>query len=131
MQPEPAASEHLFSLLVGAGHLARAQGRLAQAQQLFEQLQLAFPDRASPWLGLALLEIDRHDYARAAGHCRAALAVAPGYPLATAWLGVCQFALNENSSAICTLRSVRSEDSPVAHHLAETMLALIAALDRA
>jgi len=125
-----ASSEHLLSLLVGAGHLARTQGRFAQALQLFEQLRLVFPDRASPWLGLALLEIDRHNYARAAGHCRAALAVAPGYPLASAWLGVCQFALNESRLAVCTLRSVRNEDSPAAFRLAETMLQLIAALDR-
>lgn len=130
MKPEPAASEHLLSLLVGAGHLARTQGRFAQARQLFEQLRLVFPDRASPWLGRALLEIDRHDYARAAGHCRAALTVAPGYPLAVAWLGVCQFALNEGRLAVCTLRRVRNEDSPAAYRLAETMLQLIAALDR-
>ena len=130
MTLEPAASEPLLALLVGAGHLARSHGRFAQARQLFEQLRIVFPDRASPWMGLALVDIDRHDYARAASHCRAALAVAPGYALASAWLGVCQFALNEGSQAIATFHSVRDADSPAACRLAETMLQLIAALDR-
>jgi len=131
MDLEPADAEHLLTLLIGAGHLARSHGSFAQARQLFEQLRIAFPDRASPWMGLALLEIDRHDYARAASHCRAALAQAPGYALALAWLGVCQFALDEASLAATTFRSVRELDSAAAARLAETMLQLMAELDRA
>jgi len=131
MKAGPADAEHLLTLLVGAGHLARSHGSFAQARQLFEHLRTAFPDRASPWLGLALLDIDRQEYARAASHCRAALSVAPGYALASAWLGVCQFALNEGSLAANTFRSVRNEDSPAACRLADAMLQLMAALDRA
>ncbi|HVJ36970.1 MAG TPA: tetratricopeptide repeat protein [Stenotrophomonas sp.] len=130
MSTEPAASEQLLMLLVGAGHLARSHGCFAQARQLFEQLQVTFPERASPWLGLALLEIDRQDYARASSRCRAALAVAPDYALARAWLGVCQFALGEGSQAVRTFSSMDAHDD-AAGRLAASMLQLIHALDRA
>lgn len=122
--------ERVLALLLGAGHLARSHARYAGARQLFEQLRGAFPDRASPWLGLALVEIDRHAYATAAAHCRAALALVPDHALARAWLGVCQFALGDTTAARNAFRAAQPGDSPAARDLATAMLQLIDACDR-
>ncbi|HYG04936.1 MAG TPA: tetratricopeptide repeat protein [Stenotrophomonas sp.] len=126
MQPRADAEDQLLGVLLGAGHLARGMRRHACARHLFDSLRLAYPERASPWLGLALLEIDSQDPALAARHCRAALQRAPDHALAQAWLGVCHLMLGDGVTASYWLRRARNAGSPTARQLAEAMLGLIA-----
>ena len=51
---------------------------------------MLYPQRAFPYLGLGLVEVDRANYRNASLLFRRAVEVAPGSALARAWLGVCQ-----------------------------------------
>ena len=51
-----------LELLISIGHYARVHRRFDEAHYLFDRLALLYPQRAFPYLGQGLVELDRANY---------------------------------------------------------------------
>ncbi|MFL9907396.1 tetratricopeptide repeat protein [Paraburkholderia sp. RL17-337-BIB-A] len=113
-----------LELLISIGHYARVHGRFDEARYLFERLARLYPQRAFPYLGLGLVEIDRANYRAASVLFGRAVEVAPDSALARAWLGVCQVFEGHYALGARTLSAVANGDEPGASSMAAAFLNL-------
>jgi tetratricopeptide (TPR) repeat protein len=113
-----------LELLISIGHYARVHGRFDEARYLFERLARLYPQRAFPYLGLGLVEIDRANYRAASLLFGRAVEVAPDSALARAWLGVCQVFEGHYARGARTLSAVADGDEPGASSMAAAFLNL-------
>ncbi|ASL42898.1 hypothetical protein bAD24_I05360 [Burkholderia sp. AD24] len=116
--------EDSLELLISIGHLARVYRRFDDARYLFERLALIYPQRAFPYLGLGLVEVDRANYRGAARLFASALAVVPDNALACAWLGTSQVLDGHYALGARTLMKVVGSDEPSASSMAMAFLKL-------
>jgi hypothetical protein len=113
-----------LELLISIGHYARVYRRFDDARYLFERLALLYPQRAFPFLGLGLVEVDRANYRGASALFGHAVTVAPDSALARAWLGVCQVFEGHYAHGVRTLLTVADGDEPGASSMAQAFLKL-------
>jgi tetratricopeptide (TPR) repeat protein len=116
--------EDSLELLISIGHLARVYRRFDDARYLFERLALIYPQRAFPYLGLGLVEVDRANYRGAARLFASALEVVPDNALACAWLGTTQVLDGHYALGARTLMKVVGSDEPSASSMAMAFLKL-------
>ncbi|SAL26748.1 hypothetical protein AWB67_01099 [Caballeronia terrestris] len=103
--------DETLELLISIGHYARVRGRFDDARYLFDRLALLYPERAFPYLGLGLVEVDRVQYRKASQWFQTALDAVPDYGLAQAWLGVCLvFEERYAAGAQALIAATRSDD---------------------
>jgi tetratricopeptide (TPR) repeat protein len=112
-----------LELLISIGHYARVYRRFDEARYLFERLALLYPQRAFPYLGLGLVELDRANYRGASLLFGRAMDVAPASMLARAWLGVCLVLEQRYAAGVRMLTSVTA-DEPGASSMATAFLGL-------
>jgi tetratricopeptide (TPR) repeat protein len=113
-----------LELLISIGHYARVHGRFDEARYLFERLATLYPQRAFPYLGLGLVEIDRANYRAASLLFGRAVEAAPDSALARAWLGVCQVFEGHYALGARTLIAVAGSGEPGASSMAAAFLNL-------
>ncbi|PQV44277.1 hypothetical protein [Paraburkholderia sp. BL21I4N1] len=113
-----------LELLISIGHLARVYRRFDDARYLFERLALLYPQRAFPYLGLGLVEVDRANYRGASLLFARALEVVPDSALACAWLGTSQVLDGHYALGARTLTKVVGSDEPSANSMALAFLKL-------
>ncbi|CAE6842092.1 hypothetical protein [Paraburkholderia domus] len=113
-----------LELLISIGHYARVHRRFDEAHYLFDRLALLYPQRAFPYLGQGLVELDRANYRGASLLFGRALDVAPDSALARAWLGVCQIFEGHYALGARTLMAVTDGDEPGAISMAAAFLNL-------
>jgi len=113
----------VLPLLIEIGHLARMRGHARPARQIFVALDEAFPRRAFPVLGLALLALDRGDHAAAARLCQAALVRVPDHALAWLWLGISQYGMAAPHAARAAFLHAAASRDAVAARTAQAFLA--------
>lgn len=113
-----------LELLISIGHLARVYRRFDDARYLFERLALLYPQRAFPYLGLGLVEVDRANYRGASQLFAKALEVVPDNALACAWLGTSQVLDGHYALGARTLMKVVGSDEPSANSMAVAFLKL-------
>jgi hypothetical protein len=113
-----------LELLISIGHYARVHRRFDEARYLFDRLALLYPQRAFPYLGLGLVEVDRANYRGASLLFGRAAHAAPESALAWAWLGVCQLFEGHYALGARTLMTVADGDEPGASSMATAFLKL-------
>lgn len=113
-----------LELLISIGHYARVYRRFDEARYLFDRLALLYPQRAFPYLGLGLVEVDRANYRSASLLFARAVDVAPDSALARAWLGVCQVFEGHYALGARMLMKVADTDEPGASAMAAAFLTL-------
>ena len=113
-----------LELLISIGHYARVHRRFDEARYLFDRLALLYPQRAFPYLGLGLVEVDRANYRGASLLFGRAAHAAPESALAWAWLGVCQLFEGHYALGARTLMTVAHSDQPGAGSMATAFLNL-------
>ncbi|MDE1184506.1 hypothetical protein [Paraburkholderia sp.] len=113
-----------LELLISIGHTARVFRRFDEARYLFERLALLYPQRAFPYLGLGLVELDRANYRAAAQRFGHAVEVAPDSALARAWLGVCLVFDGHYARGARLLATAVDSDEPGAAPMAAAFLDL-------
>jgi hypothetical protein len=113
-----------LELLISIGHYARIYRRFDDARYLFERLALLYPQRAFPYLGLGLVEVDRANYRSASLLFGRAAEVVPDSELARAWLGVCQLFEGHYALGTRTLMTVGEGGEPGASSMAAAFLDL-------
>ncbi|WNC88605.1 hypothetical protein RI103_12865 [Paraburkholderia sp. FT54] len=113
-----------LELLISIGHYARVHRRFDEARYLFERLALLYPQRAFPYLGLGLIELDRANYRNASLLFGRALDVAPDSALARAWLGVSQIFEGHYALGSRTLIAVADGGEPGASSMAAAFMNL-------
>jgi hypothetical protein len=113
-----------LEILISIGHYARIHRRFDEARYLFDRLALLYPQRAFPYLGLGLVEVDRANYRSASLLFGRAAQVAPGSALALAWLGVCQLFEGQYALGARTLLSVTDGEEAGASAMATAFLQL-------
>jgi hypothetical protein len=113
-----------LELLISIGHYARVHRRFDEAHYLFDRLALLYPQRAFPYLGQGLVELDRANYRGASLLFGRALFVVPDSGLARAWLGVCQIFEGHYALGVRTLTAVGDSDEPGASSMATAFLNL-------
>ncbi|RKF39099.1 hypothetical protein BCY88_33620 [Paraburkholderia fungorum] len=113
-----------LELLISIGHYARVHRRFDEAHYLFDRLALLYPQRAFPYLGQGLVELDRANYRGASLLFGRALAIVPDSALACAWLGVCQIFEGQYALGARTLMKVTDADEPAASSMAAAFLNL-------
>ncbi|CAE6819880.1 tetratricopeptide repeat protein [Paraburkholderia haematera] len=113
-----------LELLISIGHYARIHRRFDEADYLFDRLALLYPQRAFPYLGQGLVEIDRANYRGASLLFGRALGVVPDSALARAWLGVCRIFEGHYALGVRTLITVADSDEPGASSMAAAFLNL-------
>lgn len=116
--------EDSLELLISIGHLARVYRRFDDARYLFERLALLYPQRAFPYLGLGLVEVDRANYRGASRLFAKALEVVPDSALTCAWLGTSHVLDGHYALGARTLMRVVGSDEPSAHSMALAFLKL-------
>jgi tetratricopeptide (TPR) repeat protein len=113
-----------LELLISIGHYARVHRRFDEAHYLFDRLAVLYPQRAFPYLGQGLVELDRANYRGASLLFSRALEVAPDSALARAWLGVCQVFEGHYALGAATLMTVADGDESGASSMAVAFLNL-------
>ena len=113
-----------LELLISIGHYARVRRRFDEAHYLFDRLALLYPQRAFPYLGQGLVELDRANYRGASLRFGRALDVVPDSALARAWLGVCQIFEGHYALGARTLMTVPDDGEPGASSMAAAFLNL-------
>lgn len=113
-----------LELLISIGHYARVYRRFDEARYLFDRLALLYPQRAFPYLGLGLVELDRANYRSASQLFGRAVQVAPDNALGHAWLGVCQVFEGHYALGARTLIAVAEGGEPGASSMAAAFLNL-------
>ncbi|MGA9916500.1 hypothetical protein [Paraburkholderia sp.] len=117
-------NDDTLELLISIGHYARGYRRFDEARYLFDRLALLYPQRAFPYLGLGLVELDRANYRSALLLFGRAVEVAPDSALARAWLGVCQVFEGHYALGARMLMTVADGDEPSASSMAAAFLNL-------
>jgi len=113
-----------LELLISIGHYARVHRRFDEARYLFDRPVLLYPQRAFPYLGKGLVELDLANYRGASLLFSIALDVVPDSALARAWLGVCQIFEGHYALGARTLTAVGDSDEPGASSMAAAFLNL-------
>ncbi|MFL9994444.1 hypothetical protein PQR34_27885 [Paraburkholderia sediminicola] len=116
--------DDILELLISIGHYARVHRRFDEARYLFDRLALVYPQRAFPYLGLGLVELDRANYRGASLLFGRAVEVVPDSALAGAWLGVCQVFEGHYALGARMLMTVADGDEPGASSMAAAFLNL-------
>jgi tetratricopeptide (TPR) repeat protein len=116
--------EDILELLIAIGHSARARRRFDDAAFLFDRLATLYPQRAFPYIGLGLVEIDRMHYRKASVLFERAIAAAPDQALPRVWLGASLVFESKYASGARVLMSVAESDDPAARKLAKALLDL-------
>lgn len=111
-------------LLISIGHYARVYRRFDEARYLFDRLGALYPQRAFPYLGLGLVELDRANYREASRLFGKAVDLVPDSSLARAWLGMSQILEGHYAHGVRTLMEVPSDDEPSASSMAAALLNL-------
>ncbi|WGS51081.1 hypothetical protein LFL96_06145 [Paraburkholderia sp. D15] len=124
MNTQTGLREDTLELLIAIGHLARVYRYFDEARYLFERLATVYPQRAFPYLGLGLIEVDRANYRGAARLFGHALELVPDNAQACAWLGASQVLEGHFALGVRTLLNVIGSDEPSAAAMAEAFLKL-------
>ncbi len=105
-EPPPAATT--FETLSASADKARDSERLDEAIPLYEKALALRPDWAAGWWSLGTIQYDRSDYASAARAFEKVVALDPKAGTALAMLGLCEFELGREDSALMHLQESRN-----------------------
>jgi tetratricopeptide (TPR) repeat protein len=96
-----------FQSLAAQATAAREADQLDRAVVLFKKALVLRPNWAEGWWSLATIDYDRNQYAAAAREFQKLLPLVPKDGTAHALLGLCEFELGQNESALKHLREGR------------------------
>ncbi|MFM0294420.1 MULTISPECIES: tetratricopeptide repeat protein [Paraburkholderia] len=113
-----------LQLLISIGHYACAHRCFDEARFLFGRLGLLYPQRAFPYIGLGLVELNQANYRAASRLLGRAVDLAPDNSVACAWLGACQLAEGHYALGTRTLMAVPNDEDPSAFSMATALLKL-------
>lgn len=121
---EDPMEEDMLELLIAIGHYARSRRRFDDAVYLFERLAVLYPQRAFPYLGLGLTEVERANFRKASILFERAVAAAPDETLPRAWLGASLIFEKKYAAGARLLVTVAGSDESSASSLASMLLDL-------
>ncbi len=104
----PAKSGATFAALSAQADAAREAGRLADAATLYRRALAKRPDWGDGWWSLGTILYDQDSYALAAAAFRRLLAIDAKNGTANLMLGLCEYQLNRDDSALSHIRRAKT-----------------------